>query len=66
MLITLSTQTGVVEWTHQPISDKRNQIMEMLGDGAKQTDIAKKLNLSRSYVSKVAKEWKQENRGVTA
>jgi DNA invertase Pin-like site-specific DNA recombinase len=40
---------------------KKDKIIELFNKGLKQTDIVKQTGISKSYVSKVVKEFKQQN-----
>lgn len=49
-------------WTSQALQfeSKSNRVMELYGEGFKQTEIAKQLSLSKSYVSKIISKNKVE------
>jgi putative DNA primase/helicase len=67
MIVRLSTQTGVMQWTWQSKSqDTHDRIKELLDQGWKQADIATELDLSRGRISQLVKEIRlreQKSRG---
>lgn len=48
-----------VRVTHALESEKAKTIISMINEGLRQSDIARKLNVSRQYVSQIKLEWQK-------
>jgi hypothetical protein len=57
-VVDVAAVVDVVEVDIKPVKPKRKQIQELLETGLKQTEIAKKLDVTPQYVNKIAKKMK--------
>jgi putative DNA primase/helicase len=61
----LSTVDGQVSWTHDTVSNVReDQIGKMLNDGVRQVDIAKELGLTKGRVNQIVQKMKKRDGDV--
>ena len=54
------SENGTIEWRHEFGTAKRDEVIELVGEGFSQADIAKKVGLSKGRVSQIVSESDRE------
>jgi putative DNA primase/helicase len=63
MLLRLNTTSGAAVWTHEAIEDSHTRVAALRAEGYTQAEIARRLNLSPSRVSRVVHDIERGGRG---